>query len=244
MHHPLHTPQLPRRGLHGYSWRKWRPLSNCYLVHSTTELQVLRSPAFRASSRLIRSLKHCSAESGAHIVDPITTLRTWTWSVLQHSTHPAAVDKSHPLLRSKPVSGTKSKALAISADLLGEKISLTSTRLASKQLQLQHVVYPNLPDVLVGDFEILQLGISALSHSSSSLSPSVVSSWVHSCCYPLSHLLWRSSIFSLGTASAAVSGSVRHGRASCFESGGSSTWSLLLSASAIRSAPPPVHLHA
>ena len=77
-HQPLHTPQLPRRGLHGYWWRKWRPLSSCYLVHSTTEFQVLRSPAFRASSRLIRFLKLCSAESGAHIVDPISTSRTWT----------------------------------------------------------------------------------------------------------------------------------------------------------------------
>ena len=112
-HHPLHTLQLPRRRLHGYSWRKWRPLSSCYLVHSTTELQVLRSPAFRASSRLIRSLKHCSAESGAHIVDPITTLRTWTWSVLQHSTHPAAVDKSHPVLRLKPLPWNKIESAGI-----------------------------------------------------------------------------------------------------------------------------------
>ena len=139
VHQPLHTPHLPRRGLHGYSWRKWRPLSSCYLVHSTTELQVLRSPALRASWRLIRSLKHCSAESGAHTVDPITTSRTWTLSVLQHPPHPAAVDKSHPVLRSKPLPWTKSKALATSADLLGEKISLTSTQFASKQLQLEQV---------------------------------------------------------------------------------------------------------
>ena len=27
VHQPLPTRKLPRRGLHGYSWRKWRPLS-------------------------------------------------------------------------------------------------------------------------------------------------------------------------------------------------------------------------
>ena len=89
----------------------------------------------------------------------------------------AGVDKSHPVLRSKPVSGTKIESAGNFRRSSWRERRSPSHRLGSHPSSSNSNMWclRILPNVLVGDIEILPPPCRTRPR----LSPSVVSSWVH-----------------------------------------------------------------